>query len=98
MSKTRHARPTGAPRSMIGLAVAAALYGVPIDLVAQQAPVSAQAASGELGEIVVTATRRTETLESVPYSISVVSAEQLEKRGVTRSGISGVPSARAQHL
>jgi len=68
---------------MIGIAVAAALYSLPIDLFAQQAPPSGQSATGELGEIVVTATHRTETLESVPYSISVVSADQLDKAAVT---------------
>ena len=36
-----------------------------------------------LQEVTVTATRRRETLESVPYSMSVVSASQLAQAGVT---------------
>jgi len=83
MSKTRYAPGKLPLGNVVGLAVAAALYGVPFNLSAQQAPASVQPSSGELGEIIVTATRRTETLESVPYSISVVSADQLDKAGVT---------------
>jgi outer membrane receptor protein involved in Fe transport len=73
---------------MPGLAIASALYGVPTSVLAQQA-----AANGELGEIVVTATRRSETLESVPYSISVVGSDQLAKAGITdmASLAAGVP-------
>jgi outer membrane receptor protein involved in Fe transport len=63
----------------VGAAVLFALYGLPQAAVAQQA----DAASDQLNEITVTATRRQATLESVPYSISVVSAAQLEQTGVT---------------
>jgi iron complex outermembrane recepter protein len=63
----------------VGAAVCFALYGLPHAAVAQQAA----SAADQLSEITVTATRRPETLESVPYSISVVSGAQLEQTGVT---------------
>jgi iron complex outermembrane receptor protein len=47
---------------------------------AQEAP--AEAASGE-EEVVVTARRREEAVERVPVSVSVLSADSLEKRGVS---------------
>jgi iron complex outermembrane recepter protein len=61
-------------------AVCIALYGI------SQAAYSQQAAlepADSLAEVVVTATRRVETLEAVPYSISVVSSDQLAQAGVT---------------
>ncbi len=39
--------------------------------------------AGSLAEIVVTAQKRTESVQDVPVSITVVSAEQLERQGVT---------------
>src|ERR1700678_2159086 len=69
-------------RTAVGAAVFVALYGLPHSAVAQVAP-AADSASDQLGEITVTATRRSSTLESVPYSISVISAAQLDQSGVT---------------
>jgi iron complex outermembrane receptor protein len=63
----------------IGTAVLLALYGSPHLARAQQAA----GPSDQLAEVTVTATRRPETLEAVPYSISVVGADQLERTGVT---------------
>ena len=63
----------------LGAAICLALYGLPPAAVAQQADSSTE----QLNEITVTATRRQATLESVPYSISVVSGEQLEQAGIT---------------
>ena len=74
------------PRNMlVGAAVFFALYGVPLAASAQQLASASQAGSTDnaLAEITVTATRRTQTLEAVPYSISVISAEQLAQTGVT---------------
>src|ERR1700733_14833958 len=63
----------------IGTAVLLALYGSPHLARAPQAA----GPSDQLAEVTVTATRRPETLEAVPYSISVVGADQLERTGVT---------------
>jgi outer membrane receptor protein involved in Fe transport len=65
-------------RTSVGAAVFFALYGLPPAAVAQQE----NSASG-LEEITVTATRRNQTLEEVPYSISVLNAQQLAEAGVT---------------
>ncbi|HUO19538.1 MAG TPA: TonB-dependent receptor [Steroidobacteraceae bacterium] len=68
-------------------AVCVALYGLAPGAQAQQAPPAAaqpqDQAAGVLQEVTVTATRRTQTLEAVPYSMSVVSAEKLAESGVT---------------
>jgi len=77
-------------RSAIGSAVLFALYGLPSVGAAQQAPPETPAASaqpvtagGELQEVVVTANRRTQALEEVPYSISVIGAQQLAQAAIT---------------
>jgi iron complex outermembrane receptor protein len=62
-------------------AVCAALYGVIPAVQAQEA--AAPEGSAVLQEVTVTATRRSEALEAVPYSLSVVSSEQLLAGGVT---------------
>ncbi len=68
-------------------AVCVALYGLVPAAQAQQAPAPTAGpqdqTAGELQEVTVTATRRTQTLEAVPYSLSVVSAERLAESGVT---------------
>jgi iron complex outermembrane recepter protein len=68
------------PITAIGAAVFCALYGAPHGARAQEA---AAPPEPQLAEVTVTATRRKESLEAVPYSISAVSAEQLEQTGVT---------------
>jgi iron complex outermembrane recepter protein len=76
-------------RTAIGAAVCVALYGMPHFAIAQQQPSSSNVAqqqppsSGELEEVTVTASRREETLESVPYSLSVVSGDEMARTGVT---------------
>jgi iron complex outermembrane recepter protein len=64
-------------------AVCAALYGLTPLAHAQQAPAAAAPEPAVLQEVTVTATRRTEALEAVPYSMSVVSSDQLAAAGVT---------------
>jgi outer membrane receptor protein involved in Fe transport len=59
-----------------------ALYGLPHPAAAQDSPAD-QSTAPSLQEIVVTAQRREQSLESVPYSISVVSGNQLSDAGVT---------------
>ena len=63
----------------IAAAVCLALYGVPLAALADEPG----AVSGTLEEIVVTANRRQQTREAVPYSISVVSADQIAASGAT---------------
>jgi iron complex outermembrane recepter protein len=67
-------------RASVSAAVFFALYGVPHPAAAQQ---PTESLSGTLEEITVTATRRTQTLEEVPYSITAISADQLARTGVT---------------
>ena len=63
----------------VGAAVFFALYGLPHPAAAD----TADASTDSLQEITVTATRRVQTLEAVPYSLSVISADQLTQSGVT---------------
>ena len=71
-------------RTCLSTAVLVALYGIPQMAAAQEQSASTPPTSGgELQEIVVTATRREATLESVPYSLSVVSGADLARAGVT---------------
>jgi outer membrane receptor protein involved in Fe transport len=61
----------------VGAAVCAVLYGLPLPARAQQ--------TGEpsrLEEITVTASRRTQTPEEVPYSLSVIGGEKLTELGI----------------
>jgi iron complex outermembrane recepter protein len=74
-------RPPGA-LTPVRAAVCAALYGMSSTTHAQQAA-SSQEAGAVLQEVTVTATRRTQTLEAVPYSMSVISADRLQESGVT---------------
>lgn len=66
-------------KSPIGLAVLVALYGLPHAAGAQQQTSSLET----LTEVIVTASRRNQTTEEVPYSISVVNPTQLTNSGVT---------------
>ena len=61
----------------IGAAVCVVLYGVPLPLSAQQVTPDSM-----LDEVTVTATRRAQTTEEVPYSISVIDADTLARTGV----------------
>ena len=86
-SARQRAAPVRAPaRTSVSAAVLLALYGMPHLAVSQQqtaAPQPPSSGSAELGEITVTATRREVALEAVPYSLSVVSGEDLARNGVT---------------
>ncbi len=63
----------------IAAAVFFALYGLPHPAAADTADQTPDA----LQEITVTATRRAQTLEAVPYSLSVISADQIDASGAT---------------
>jgi iron complex outermembrane receptor protein len=75
------------PKTSVSAAVLFALYGLPYSVEAQQQSANSlqqtESPSATLQEVVVTATRRAESLEAVPYSISVVNAEQIANTGVT---------------
>ncbi len=63
----------------VGAAMIVALCATPQYARAQQAQTAADAAP----EIVVTANRRSQNIENVPYSLSVISPKQLSEAGVT---------------
>jgi len=60
-------------------AVFFALYGLPHPAVAASTDQTGEA----MQEVIVTATRRAETVEAVPYSISVISADQISASGAS---------------
>jgi iron complex outermembrane recepter protein len=74
-------RRTFAAVTPVRAAVCAALYGICPAAHGQEATPAQEPSA--LQEVTVTATRRTQTLEAVPYSLSVVSAERLAESGVT---------------
>ena len=63
----------------VAAAVFFALHGAPRAALADQA----EAGPTTLQEVVVTATRREQALEAVPYNISVVTPERIAATGVT---------------
>ena len=65
----------------VAAAVFLAIYGISGTARAQQAPAQPNASGAALEEITVTANRREQTVEAVPYSMSVVSMEQLDQSG-----------------
>jgi iron complex outermembrane recepter protein len=78
-ARRKRSRVVQPARTMVSAAVCLALYGMPHFAFAQQEA----SPPNELAEITVTATKREATLESVPYSLSVVSADDLARTGVT---------------
>jgi outer membrane receptor protein involved in Fe transport len=72
-------------KSAVAAAVFLAIYGFPNVTRAQSAPQPEQAPANvpALEEVTVTANRREQTLEAVPYNMSVVSADQLAQANVT---------------
>ena len=66
-------------RPSVSAAVLFALYGLPHPASAQE---QAQSPADTLQEVVVTASRRQQTIEEVPYNLSVVSAAELSRTGV----------------
>ncbi len=74
----RHELPA---KTAVATAVFYAVYGLP--QAAAAAAAATDAAGDTLQEITVTANRREQTVEDVPYNISVVSADELARTGVT---------------
>src|SRR5258708_24117743 len=74
------------PRVPVSAAVLFALYGMPNAAGAQQSTDTQQQTGPQtntLQEVVVTATRHEQSLESVPYSIAVISGDEIARTGVT---------------
>jgi iron complex outermembrane receptor protein len=68
----------------LAAAIAAVLYGtVPAAAAAAAAATAADADAQEIGEITVTASRRTERVQDIPYSISAVSGDKLAENNIT---------------
>jgi iron complex outermembrane recepter protein len=69
-------------------------FGLCARVAAQEAQPDAQAASHGLEEIVVTATRREESIQSVPMSITAITEASLENRAATQffDYASGIPN------
>lgn len=63
------------------LLAATALTGVSALIVAS--PSKAQEAAADLDEVIVTATRRAQDVTQIPYNITAVSAESIERAGVS---------------
>jgi len=61
---------------------AALLAGTPLALFAADQPPAEDASAGPLAEIVVTATRKEENLSKVPISVTALTQEMLDVRGV----------------
>src|SRR5438045_4172107 len=72
------------PITPVRAAVCVALYGMWPAAHAQQTPAAQEPAVAALQEVTVTATRRQQTLEAVPYSMSGVRAERLAAHGGAR--------------
>lgn len=78
-------------RSAIILALASSSSLMPLTAIAQTAPVTATAADDQttaeadtgLGDIVVTARRREESLQSVPLAVTAFTPEKLAQKGIT---------------
>ncbi len=80
------------PATSVAAAVFVALYGAPRAAIADPSDTAdTGATAASLQEVVVTANRRQQSLESVPYSISVVGADQ-----IAASGATDIPSLATQ--
>ncbi|MCW1402217.1 TonB-dependent receptor [Novosphingobium sp. MW5] len=70
-------------RNFTRCAVSFMLAGVSVPALAQSTGTEEQASDGGLAEIVVTAERREQNLQNVPISATVLSGEELQRKGVT---------------
>ncbi len=67
------------------LLMATTALALPLSVAAQEGPAAADVSESEglAGEIVVTATKRSESLQRVPISVSAFSGEQINRLGIT---------------
>ena len=80
LNRNRYVRPLAWYASLC--AVLPLVAGVPAALADDQAQDTAAATGGGLQEVVVTATRRAENLSKVPISITAMTAQDMDVRGV----------------
>jgi outer membrane receptor protein involved in Fe transport len=66
--------------------IASTLILIPAPVLAQTAQPAGEAEASQIGDIIVTAQKRSEKLSDVPLSISASTGEQLLKQGVTSVG------------
>ncbi len=81
--------------SPMAIAEAQAAQAVPAGVAQPAADATAPAStSGEIGDIIVTAQKRSESLQKVPLAITAVTAEELDQRGIRdlQGIVSSVPS------
>jgi iron complex outermembrane receptor protein len=75
-------RPAGVPTACA--AIAALVFSMPGRAEAQTGqPVDTSGSPGELGEIVVTAQKRAESVQDVPIAVTALGADTLQRRGET---------------
>jgi iron complex outermembrane recepter protein len=72
----------GRTASMVAAAGLGLMAGAGGALAQEQAPAAAETSTGALQEVVVTATRREENLSKVPISVSALTQEALDDRGI----------------
>lgn len=77
-AQTDRARRIGA--TSVGAAVFAVLYGAPHVALCDE---PATSLVGTMAEVTVTANRREQTVEEIPYGLTVVGTDQLDRTGVT---------------
>ena len=66
------------------LLMTCSMIGAAVGFIADTAQAADQTATGQLDEIVVTATKREEKLQDVPTAVSVVDSQKLENLGIER--------------
>ena len=66
------------------LLMTCSMIGAAVGFIADAAQAADQTATGQLDEIVVTATKREEKLQDVPTAVSVVDSQKLENLGIER--------------
>jgi iron complex outermembrane recepter protein len=79
---------------LLATVASCAICALSVPALAQSAPADEAVSEDGIGDIVVTAQRRSESLMSVPVSVSALGTEDLARQGVTQAvGLSGsVPS------
>jgi len=72
-------------RALLSVSAAAAALLAACPVVAAEDTVSASPAGTEIGELIVTAQKRSESVQTVPAAISAISGANLDQRGITNT-------------